>query len=425
MRTRQGHLVKRGAVWSVQYRVGGKLFQRSTGKTNRKDAEIERARIMAPFSSGTEREILEGVAGRIGGLSAEISAADEERNPPLAVVEGWRSFLAAPGRPDSGEVTLSRYGCQWGAFVAWLGKHHPRAVRLRDVTAEIAGEYAAHLHATRGAGTVNKHVSACALIFRTLRVPARMEVNPFGRDTVRRLRHVQAGRRELTLAELRQVCEAAKGDLRPLFALGLYTGLRLADCATLRWGEVDLERGIIRRIPNKTARRNPQPVLIPIHPALRAILAECRRSGAYVIPSAAAQCLDNEPTLSRRIQAHFVAVGICTVKPGTGGKTGKRAVVEVGFYSMRHSFVSLCRAAGAPLSVVESIVGHSSPAMTRHYTHTGEEGATAAIASLPSVTGNVLALPAPARAPLPAWARTLLESATPETWSDVRAELLR
>ena len=45
--------------------------------------------------------------------------------------------------------------------------------------------------------------------------------------------------------------------------------------------------------------------------------------------------------------------------------TGTRAVVEVGFHSLRHTFVSLCRAAGAPLSVVEAIVGHASPAMTR------------------------------------------------------------
>ena len=37
------------------------------------------------------------------------------------------------------------------------------------------------------------------------------------------------------------------------------------------------------------------------------------------------------------------------------------------------------------MSVVEAIVGHASPAMTRHYTHTGEEAARSAIALLPGM----------------------------------------
>lgn len=74
--------------------------------------------------------------------------------------------------------------------------------------------------------------------------------------------------------QLQRMCDAAKGEMRRLLALGIYTGLRLGDVATLRWGEVDLVRGIIRRVPNKTSRRNTKPVLIPIHPSLRAMLAE-------------------------------------------------------------------------------------------------------------------------------------------------------
>lgn len=52
---------------------------------------------------------------------------------------------------------------------------------------------------------------------------------------------------------------------------------------------------------------------------------------------------------------------------------------------MRHSFVSMCRERNVPLSVVESLVGHSNPAMTRHYTHTSEEAASQAIRSLPNI----------------------------------------
>jgi hypothetical protein len=143
--------------------------------------------------------------------------------------------------------------------------------------------------------------------------------------------------------------------------------------------------------------------------------------------------------LCKRIQQHFEASGIRTTKPGTGFKTeigpdgkakevhtGKRAVVEVGFHSLRHSFVSLCRAANVPLAVVESLVSHASPAMTRHYTHTGEAAALAAVNGLPSVLGDV---PAPALPPATtlidaAKVRELARGMTPKTWRKAQAELL-
>jgi integrase len=171
--------------------------------------------------------------------------------------------------------------------------------------------------------------------------------------------------------------------------LGLYTGLRLGDCATLRWGEVDLDLGLIRRIPNKTARRNPKPVLVPIHPVLSGLLAEtpAKQRRDYVLPNTAEQYQLRTDLVTDTVQQHFRNCEITLHKVGTGTE-GKRAVIEVGFHSLRHSFVSLCRASNAPLAVVESIVGHSSPAMTRHYTHTGELEATRAVALLPTIIGD-------------------------------------
>lgn len=121
----------------------------------------------------------------------------------------------------------------------------------------------------------------------------------------------------------------------------------------------------------------------------------------YVLLDMASRYAKGVYMLTDSIQEHFAICGVSPYKPGTGfemkpdkdGKpkrthTGKRAVVEVGFHSLRHSFVSMCRGANAPLSVVEAIVGHSNPAMTRHYTHTGEAAALAAVSALPSVMGD-------------------------------------
>jgi len=87
--------------------------------------------------------------------------------------------------------------------------------------------------------------------------------------------------------------------------------------------------------------------------------------------------------------------------------------------------VSLCRAANAPLAVVEAIVGHANPAMTRHYTHIGQAAAGAAVAALPDVTGTAKpALPAGDTVTIPvAMLRELAERLTPENAVEVRVQL--
>jgi len=124
------------------------------------------------------------------------------------------------------------------------------------------------------------------------------------------------------------------------------------------------------------------------------------------------------------VQNHFKACGITLHKPGTG-KDGKRAVIEVGFHSLRHTFVSLCRESNAPLAVVESIVGHSSPAMTRHYTHVGELAAGVAVRALPSVVGDVKPEPTkPTQGQILSELEAIVKTITADNWQDKQGVLL-
>jgi integrase len=157
--------------------------------------------------------------------------------------------------------------------------------------------------------------------------------------------------------------------------------MRLGDCCTLRWGETDLTRGIIRKDTRKTGKA----VQIPIHAELLALLklAEGNRAGEYVLPEYSADYLRRNSTVTDRIQKHFADCGIVTAAPERKQRT--RRGVQVGFHSLRHSFVSLCAGAGVSLAAVQSIVGHTNPSMTRHYTHLGIEAARGAIAALPAL----------------------------------------
>jgi integrase len=394
LKHRTGHLFRRGKNFYVRWTIEGKVFSKALRDqsgdpiTTKREAEEARQRLMAPFAVASEAEALESIVGKLEGRKAELAKLEHQLHPPLAITAAWAEFLASPSRPDTGPDTLDIYAYQFAKFAGWMTEKHPEQVAMRDVTKETAEEYAGTLnHGKLNPNTYNKHLNVLTMVFRVLKDKAKLTTNPW--EGIQRKRLATVSRRELTINELKNLCQSATGELRTLLALGIYTGLRKGDCCTIRWGEVDLARGVIRRVPNKTARRNPKPVIVPIHPVLRGLLSEtpAEKRGDYVLPETADAYHNHRRELVKTIQDHFSKCGIKVHKPGTG-EDGKRAVVEAGFHSLRHTFVSLCRESNAPLAVVESIVGHSNPAMTRHYTHVGELAAGRAVALLPSVIGH-------------------------------------
>jgi integrase len=318
---------------------------------------------------------------------------------------------------------------------------------LREIKPQDGQSYATYLSKTKGSpNTFNKHTGFLRLFFQTLEEPARMTANPFGK--IKRKKLKTDARRELSLEELKTVLDCAKGELNTLLYIGTFTGLRLGDCATLKWGEVDLLRGIIKRVPSKTKGNEQKPVTIGIPSLLHGILSETpksRRRGFVVPTFAELYTYENadgkrirQSMITEQVQAHFRKLGINTHKEGTGTqikpdpekpgeyieeKTGKRAVVEVGFHSLRHTFVSLQAERGTPLAVVQAIVGHGNPAMTKHYTHIGEEAAKAAALAMPSniVDADFEVLDEA----LPPWACELAEELNSKNWKQVKKELLK
>jgi hypothetical protein len=92
-----------------------------------------------------------------------------------------------------------------------------------------------------------------------------------------------------------------------------------------------------------------------------------------------------------------------------------REGVDVGFHSLRHTFVSMAGNAGVPLSIVQRIVGHTKPSMTGRYFHESDAALSGVVAALPDVVTAVdadapqdaaetraRALPGPGAASVPA-----------------------
>lgn len=378
MRRTTGSVYKRGKFYWARWRWRGQEVKKSTGCTNRKDAEDKLREWVEPYQLQDQADTLRTLAHKSQSVHEQAAKAIKVEAP---LAYAWNWFAGTTSRRAPRSSTLRQYESQWTVFEKWIRKNHESIFTIEAITPAIARSFIGETRKTRSANTANKYLGLLRLIWEVLRKDERIEIeNPWSKIVP--IECVQQSRRELTIEELNNVCTKAEGELRPLFALGIYTGLRLGDVCTLRWSEVDFNRKIIRRVPNKS--RKQKPVLIPIHPVLGAILDEIPRGSEFVLKQFSSDYLRHPTYATDRIQRHFTKCGITTNRKLD---EFRRAVVDVGFHSLRHSFVSLSRNAGAPLAIVEAIVGHANPAMTRHYSHVGEDAAASAVALLPDVLG--------------------------------------
>ena len=202
--------------------------------------------------------------------------------------------------------------------------------------------------------------------------------------------------------ELRRLLDAAKkvkvrGEGEQwylLFLIGIYTGLRLGDCCRLDWSQINLAAGVIQIVPRKTRRHHQRMVTIPIHPKLGAELLasqvkvkgegeqwNCSTSlSGPVLPEIAELYGRSRWRVSHELSRIFKAANIITSVRLEGRH---RRTPEATFHSLRHTFVSFAANAGVPLHIVQSIVGHESTAMTRHYYHENIAALKSAVAAIP------------------------------------------
>jgi integrase len=409
--------------------------------TDRKQAEVERERIMAPYRLKDAAERERAILARVQQTEQALVGAEDAATPPLRLHDAEAAYTGNENRPDSGALTLSGYISQWQRFAAWMQAHHPEIIYMRDVARPHVKAYVADM-AGLSASSFNQHVNTLRRFWRVLAEDARTTDNPWLAVSHKTVERVERRHRVLTMAEATSIIEAATGDMKDLLAMIALTGQRLQDVAKLRWSSVDFDNGIITLIPTKTRRRTGKAVFIPLMPQARAILQSRPRIGKMVFPDMAALFdRDRGSTLAKRIRDVIENAGFTPHEDGTGfvettgddGKvvkehSGQRAVVLVSAHSLRHTYTTIARAAGIPDAVIRSIVGHTTSAMTEHYT-AFDKAIVAQLASrfeaIPAGQYQLTAGPQAHKEPLPTWARELVESITSENAATVKAVLLK
>ncbi len=200
----------------------------------------------------------------------------------------------------------------------------------------------------------------------------------------------ESKRRAFTLSEIKRILKACGEDAewRGLILFGLYLGQRLGDLAKLTWRAVDLDSGEIAFTTRKTGRRIVLPLVQPLIDYLSALPAS-DNPNAYIFPNAAKHKRTN--SLSNQFRDIMADAGL--LEPRTHERTGKgrsqaREPSEISFHSLRHSAVTMLKAAGVSDFIAREIVGHESAAVSRQYTHLSTDDKRNAMRRLPDVTNG-------------------------------------
>lgn len=389
----RGRLYKRGKQgrYYLQYYVNGKEFKAvlrdENGEPITTEAKAKKAAelILAPIRYRNDAQRLQAIVNELSTVEDKADAADADlKNKTATLANGWKAYTRSPSCPDC----CSRYSTverptkltrayernnNYFRFVAWIGAKYPTALLFSDVTEDIASEYYEHLKSSHSACSVNSNIADLKRIFATLMADEKitMKRNPFGK--IRPIPRHPNSKKPLTVEQIGRLIQTATGEMRVFVALGYFSGLRRSDCATLLWREVDLIRGVIERIPNKMRDRVRDPeqvkVKVGINPFLMNLLLDIPgdRSG-YVLPGLAARYEAQQTYhIARKMNQLFQDCGIETHRAGTGKAFGTRPVVEIGFHSLRYSYISHNAEAGTPAAIIQRNAGHANPAMTESY----------------------------------------------------------
>ena len=362
---RTGSLRLRGLTFWARWKYKGQVFERSTGiklgmPKAREKAVKKLDELTAPYRLAGELDLQTFMATKLKTLGEAVIEA-HVHGTELTLGEAYSAFVKSPRRRRIKERSLGQYETILSALSQKFG--HDRL--MNKITQTAACEYAEEIGESVSNLTFNNYIAKIAHVWDVLGPQNNMTVNPW-RGIVSR-EDDSLSRAPLTDEEIGNAKKISEANLGPegrtLIVIGQNTGMRIGDCATLKWQDIDINTGFIRVKTEKTGAKVSIPILKELKDELTAIKSSA--NGTYVLPSLSKKA----DTISNIMADMFRKAGIETSKKT---KKDRRARPYKTFHSLRTCFITMCAEAGVSLEIVKAVVGHTTQKMTEHYTHIRE-----------------------------------------------------
>jgi len=356
---------KKSPYYQYDFQHRGHRFHGSTGCTNRKEAEryeaVEREKAKALVKAMARSKtslLIDDVAGRLWDDHAQHDAEPKATETNIARLVEY--FGKAKSLTDIDHNEAKK-------LVAWRRGHQ---VSRRG---KLTKEKRATLPLISNA-TVNRSTTK---VLQRLFTFARSEGAVFENEPkwgelllsepVERVRELQD-------SEAAAIDEAMRADYEPFFEFANASGMRLKECVTLRWSEVNFgTRQIVRT--GKGGRR----VVFPITPAVRDILFPLQRQHPEFVFTYIAMYGNKRLGRVRGQRFPLTYNGAKTAWQRLRANAG---LIDFRFHDFRHDFGTKLLRDSGNLKLVQRALNHKDIKSTLRYAHVLDEDVAAAVERL-------------------------------------------
>jgi len=368
----EGGLIQVGDVWYMLWRHHGRQFRKSTGETVKQkalrklDAKIREVREGGPLVPDPDR----------------LRYADLRKLYVQDYIDQDRKSLRE--NSETGETYFA-------SSLKHLDEYFDGR-KVSEITAEAINQFkAARQEAGAANGTINRSLAALRRMFKLATEQGKVKYTP-AIKTLSESKTISPRQGFLEVADYQKLYDALLGYIRPLLAMGFYTGMREGEILGLKWHQVKLSdhdgESHIELAAEDT--KNAEPRIVPLIDGLPEMLESLRRknpgatgsdfvflnaegnpiqaASSFVKPwrTACIRAAIRTKLNGKEVVSHFSKGAQCcpyceaeNIEKGT--------YVGFIFHDLRRSAVRNLTQAGVPRSLAMRISGHKTESVFERY----------------------------------------------------------
>ncbi|ASN87069.1 tyrosine-type recombinase/integrase [Pectobacterium versatile] len=363
-KTKNQYLYKHeSGIWMFQISVprhmrhlisGRKLFRKSTGQRDVLKARVVRDRLVVEWNHVKEKHAIDtGVIALNRAINAvqQFGATSQTLSGRGVMLQATANEYLSEYMHSRSPSTLSKHTFATRLFLKYL---NVADTALTGVSRTEVTGFIRSLKPTKSAQTIQNYLSCLNTVYEYARrcydnIPA---ASPFIGHRLEAKRTIKSYE-PFTQDEIKTLLINTSEDLRDVILIGLYSGMRLDEIASLKVSDVSLIEGVMC-FSVSTAKTKAGVRVVPVHPALLEIVHKYKqmnqqeKRGEYLLPrSNLIKRLDGKrgPWYSQQ----FTRLRDKVLPSATDRQC---------FHSLRGMFITILDRAGVQEDRIAQIVGH-------------------------------------------------------------------
>ena len=326
--------IKRSSFYQIVYKVNGKKTSKSTGTTNRTEAEKIFEEFKKSFNSLNQEKVIIPIADDFYSLSV--------------FKKEYLEFL----RPMKSKRYITSIELSFNQFISFCSD-----IPLNQTTTQILDRFISTTFARTQRGA-HQYYRTLKAAFNKAVEWNYIETNLFTKVKFPRLTKVYPV--FITEDELLIIlANTPYNYLEDIFTVAFYTGMRLGELINMKWNWVDFFKNQITvKCSDEFITKSKKERVIPMSEKVMAVLTTRYQNSKHQFNEVVFYRQEGRMLHQETISKQFKDV---VRKSNLNDK--------IHFHSLRHSFASLLVQRGVSLYVVKELLGHEDLATTQIYSH--------------------------------------------------------